>query len=55
MNTYEIDVFETVRPSVDPTVRWAATVHDATGKAIASSGLQEDRQAAIDTATHNAA
>ncbi|MWA08777.1 hypothetical protein [Streptomyces sp. BA2] len=52
-NTYEIDVFQTVRPAVDPTVRWAATVHDPAGRVVAASGPQDGRQAAIDTATHN--
>lgn len=54
MTTDTIDVFETVRLVESPTVRWAATVHNATGRVIASSGVQDDEQTAIDTATRNA-
>lgn len=54
MSTYEIDVFQTVRPAAGTKVRWAATVHDATGKVIASSGVQDSRQAAKDAAARNA-
>lgn len=48
-----LDVFQTVRPSADPTVRWAATVHDATGTVIAASGPQDSQQDAKETATRN--
>ncbi|MGW7087549.1 hypothetical protein ACWGH2_29190 [Streptomyces sp. NPDC054871] len=53
MSNYLIDVFQTVRPATDPTIRWAATVHDADGRVVAASEPQDDREAAVDTAARN--